>query len=155
MEVYLGMHIQLHQPNECLYHCFYYCSTVHPDSSCGYEWKESFREMLIQVVAFIDANPVVPDCPNRKSHSFFKAYAKEAFSEFGITVDSKDDNVFDCMDFLYFITYLRFLAFAILGGIFVLVVPLEGFVLLIEYFCCFVKRIKGKICGDYPTSHFS
>jgi hypothetical protein len=79
---------------------------------CGYEWKESFRETLIQVVAFLDANPVLPNCPNRKSHSFFKAYAEEAFSGFGIPVDSKDDNVFDCMDFLYFITYLRFLAFA-------------------------------------------
>jgi hypothetical protein len=78
---------------------------------CGYEWQESFRDILNKLIAFIDANPVVPNCPNRKSHSFFKEYAKEAFSGFGIPVHLKNDNVFDCMDFLYFITYLRFLAF--------------------------------------------
>lgn len=50
---------------------------------------------------------IVPDCKNNKSDAYVRKYADVAFG--GSAVDGK----FDTLAFLYFIPYLRYIAFAV------------------------------------------
>jgi hypothetical protein len=82
-------------------------------AECGCVWiAEVFKPKLNDLVVFIDSMLVVPDCVNSKSKSYFQQYANEAFG--GSVVDGQ----FDLLDFLYFIPYMRYLAWAIFKKMF-------------------------------------